>query len=512
MGYRLVIAEKPSVAQSIAKVIGAEKKKDGYLEGNGYLVSWCFGHLVELCEPQEYDPKYEKWRREDLPIFPDPFRYQVTDSTKDQFGKLKTLMEGDDVESLIEATDAGREGELIFRLVYMQAGCRKPFLRLWISSMEDRAILEGFRNLRPSAEYDALYDAALCRERADWLVGINATRLFSLLYRQTLSVGRVMTPTLYMIAEREEEIRKFVPEPVYTVRITAGAVQAESEKLKNRAVAEQLLSGIQREASAAVTKMEEKEKQEKPPLLYDLTTLQRDANRLYGLTAQQTLDTAQSLYEKKLATYPRTDSRYLTEEMDDSTKRLACLVKDKWGYTEILPLHTERVLNSTKVSDHHAILPTENVADADFGSLPEGELKILSLLAARLLSALGEPCRYREVHLELTCAGAVFKTQAKTVTDPGWTKTQSWILGDRPLSGNQDEESESESVEGAEPARGKLLEALAADPDFFREGKTFPVINAEIREGKTKPKPRYTESSLLLAMERAGAKETPDEA
>ena len=343
MGYRLVIAEKPSVAQSIAKVIGADKRQDGYLEGNGYLVSWCVGHLVELCEPQDYDPKYEKWRKEDLPIFPEPFRYQVSTETKKQFQKLKELMEMDDVEELIEATDAGREGELIFRLVYQEAHCRKPFQRLWISSMEDSAVREGFRNLKPSSAYDALYEAALCRERADWLVGINATRLFSTLYRQTLNVGRVMTPTLAMLTTREEEILKFRPEPVYSLAITAGAVRAVGNKTKDKAEAERNLASVKAAGSAIVSKMEQTEGEEKPPLLYDLTTLQRDANRLYGFTAQQTLDIAQSLYEKKLATYPRTDSRYLTNEMEDTTNRLACLMKEKWGYTKLVPLNTKSV-------------------------------------------------------------------------------------------------------------------------------------------------------------------------
>lgn len=432
MGYRLVIAEKPSVAQSIAKVIGAEKRQDGYLEGNGYLVSWCVGHLVELCEPQDYDPTYEKWKKEDLPIFPDPFRYRISSETKKQFRKLKELMERDDVEELIEATDAGREGELIFRLVYREAHCRKPFQRLWISSMEDSAIREGFRNLKPSSAYDALYEAALCRERADWLVGINATRLFSTLYRQTLNVGRVMTPTLAMLTAREEEILRFKPEPVYSLEITAGAVKEVGEKTKNREEAERNLTALKAADQAVVSKMEQKEGEEKPPLLYDLTTLQRDANCLYGFTAQQTLDIAQSLYEKKLATYPRTDSRYLTDEMEDNTNRLACLMKDKWGCTKLVPLNTKRVLDSSKVSDHHAILPTENVYDAVFGDLPEGEQKILSLLAARLLAALGNPCRFTGYHLELTAVGQTFKASAKRITDPGWKEVESWILGKRP--------------------------------------------------------------------------------
>ena len=511
MGYRLVIAEKPSVAQSIAKVIGAGRKKDGYLEGNGYLVSWCFGHLVELCEPQDYDEKYEKWRKEDLPIVPDPFRYRISEDTKKQFRKLKELMERDDVDGLIEATDAGREGELIFRLVYQEAHCRKPFERLWISSMEDDAIREGFRNLKPSSAYDALYEAALCRERADWLVGINATRLFSTLYRQTLNVGRVMTPTLAMLTGREEEIMQFKPEPVYTLKITAGAVTADGEKIKDRQEAEKRLAMLKREEAATVSKMEEVQKEDKPPLLYDLTTLQRDANRMYGFTAQQTLDLAQSLYEKKLATYPRTDSRYLTDEMDDSTKRLACLMKEKWGYTKLVPLNTNRVIDSKKVSDHHAILPTENVYDVTFSELPEGEQKILSLLAARLLSALGNPCKYTEYHLEFTAADQTFKASAKTVTDPGWKNVEGWILGKRAEEKDEPENPDEEKTASGDESN-KILEALSADPDYFAEGRQMKIVDAAIHEGMTKPKPRYTESTLLSAMERAGAKETPDEA
>ena len=511
MGYRLVIAEKPSVAQSIAKGIGADRKKDGYLEGNGYLVSWCFGHLVELCEPQDYDEKYERWRKEDLPIVPDPFRYRVSEDTKKQFRKLKELMERDDVDGLIEATDAGREGELIFRLVYQEAHCRKPFERLWISSMEDGAIREGFRNLKPSSAYDALYEAALCRERADWLVGINATRLFSTLYRQTLNVGRVMTPTLAMLAGREEEIMQFKPEPVYTLQITAGAVMADGEKIKDRQEAKKRLAILKETEVATVSKMDEVQKEDRPPLLYDLTTLQRDANQMYGFTAQQTLDLAQSLYEKKLATYPRTDSRYLTDEMDDSTKRLACLMKEKWGYTKIVPLNTGRVLDSKKVSDHHAILPTENVYDVTFSELPEGEQKILSLLAARLLSALGNPCRYTEYHLEFTAANQTFRASAKTVTDLGWKDVESWILGKREEE-KDDPENPDEDKTASGDESNKILEALSADPDYFAEGRQMKIVDAAIHEGMTKPKPRYTESTLLSAMERAGAKETPDEA
>lgn len=308
---KLVLAEKPSVAQSIAKVLGAAKREDGYLEGNGYVVSWCVGHLVELAQPEVYDAKYSKWAYADLPIFPMDWQYEVSAGTKKQFGILKKLMAREDVASLVCATDAGREGELIFRLVYHKAGCRKPFERLWISSMEDVAIKEGFENLRSGTEYDALYEAALCRERADWIVGINATRLFSTLYGQTLNVGRVMTPTLAMAVMREAAISAFKPELFYTVQIGLDGFTAASERFKTKAAAEAVKQSC---SVAIVQKAECKEKTEKPPALYDLTSLQREANRVLGYTAQQTLDYTQNLYEKKLVTYPRTDSRFLTEE------------------------------------------------------------------------------------------------------------------------------------------------------------------------------------------------------
>lgn len=308
---KLVLAEKPSVAQSIAKVLGAAKREDGYLEGNGYVVSWCVGHLVELAQPEVYDAKYSKWAYADLPIFPMDWQYEVSAGTKKQFGILKKLMAREDVASLVCATDAGREGELIFRLVYHKAGCRKPFERLWISSMEDVAIKEGFENLRSGTEYDALYEAALCRERADWIVGINATRLFSTLYGQTLNVGRVMTPTLAMAVMREAAISAFKPELFYTVQIGLDGFTAASERFKTKAAAEAVKQSC---SVAIVQKAECKEKTEKPPALYDLTSLQREANRVLGYTAQQTLDYTQNLYEKKLVTYPRTDSRFLTED------------------------------------------------------------------------------------------------------------------------------------------------------------------------------------------------------
>lgn len=387
--YKLVIAEKHSVAQSLAKVIGATEKKDGYLEGNGYLVSWCVGHLVELAEPEDYDDRYAKWRYEDLPILPDVWKYKVSAATKKQYQVVEKLMNRKDVESLIEATDAGREGELIFRLVYHQAGCKKPFKRLWISSMEDTAIRDGFSNLKDGREYDSLYEAALCRERADWFVGMNATRLFSTLYGSTLNIGRVMTPTLAMLVTREAEIKGFKPEPFYNVQISVGGIQAISDKFQNKADAEMLLQAVAKEDMVLVSKKKTTEKREKAPLLYDLTSLQRDANRIMGFTAQQTLDYAQNLYEKKLITYPRTDSRFLTEDMEESVRNLVPLMAEKFGITKNMDAHIGQVINNKKVSDHHALLPTKNVATADFGELPSGETKVLSLIVARLLAGVG---------------------------------------------------------------------------------------------------------------------------
>lgn len=479
---KLVIAEKSSVAQSLAKVIGANQKKDGYLEGNGYIVSWCVGHLIELANPEHYDEKYKKWRKEDLPIFPAPFSYQVTASTKKQYQVLKELMKRSDIDSLVEATDAGREGELIFRLVYKQAGCKKPFERLWISSMEDKAIKDGFANLKPSADYDDLYEAALCRERADWLVGINATRFFSTVYGQTLNVGRVMTPTLAMIVEREAEIKGFKPENFYNVQMLVSGVAVTSKRFKHKQEAEKLAQKVNATDKAKISKMETSTRQEKTPLLYDLTSLQRDANKYYGFTAQQTLDYTQSLYEKKLVTYPRTDSRYLTDDMDDSTARLCCLMKDKYGYTKMVPISTKQILNSSKVSDHHAIIPTENVSDADYSEIPSGEQKILVLVTARLLSSIGDPAEITEYALEVECAGEVFKTKSKCITSPGWHLLEDWILGKK-----QNDEDEDSGKKDDGSSHG-ILEILEADASLLSEGRELPARDPKVKEGKTTPK------------------------
>lgn len=489
--FKLVITEKFLVAQSLAKVIGALNKREGYLEGNGYLVSWCVGHLVELAEPEDYNEKYAKWRHEDLPIVPDAWKYCVSEATKKQFAVLKGLMNRNDVESLIEATDAGREGELIFRLVYHQAGCKKPFKRLWISSMEDNAIRDGFASLKDGSEYDLLYKAALCRERADWLVGMNATRLFSTLYGPTLNIGRVMTPTLAMLVMREAQIKGFKPEPFYAVQICVGGVVAGSEKMQKRQDAKNLLQTVCQEREALITKKQTTEKKVKAPLLYDLTSLQRDANRIMGFTAQQTLEYAQSLYEKKLITYPRTDSRFLTDDMKESVEALVPLIARKYGYTKTMNVHVDQVINANKVSDHHAILPTKNVANAYFGGLPMGETKILSLVVARLLAGVGDACIYEETTLEATAGGVIFKAKGNQEKSKGFKDVQSWILG--------------KTEENVEDTMSIYLENL-------QEGKRYPIRDLKIKEGKTTPPKHFTEDLLLAAMENAGAEDMPENA
>ena len=484
---KLVLAEKPSVAQSIAKVLGATKREDGYLEGNGYVVSWCVGHLVELSQPEAYDEKYNKWAYADLPIFPDQWKYQVSASTKKQFGILKKLMARKDVESLVCATDAGREGELIFRLVYQQAGCRKPFERLWISSMEDSAIREGFEQLKPSTEYDALYEAALCRERADWLVGINATRLFSTLYGQTLNVGRVMTPTLAMVVMREAAISAFRPEPFYTVELAFQDFTASGERMKQKVLADD----VARKCVGSVlnvTKAENKEKSEKPPALYDLTSLQRDANRVLGFTAQQTLDYTQSLYEKKLVTYPRTDSRYLTSDMKDMLPELIKSLFNIFPVEDVknVPVHAAQVINDKKVSDHHAIIHPKEAIKCSLDDLPKGEQAILRLIATRLFCAVGEPFRYNESVIELSDGNYIFSAKGKTTVQSGWK-----IFSGKPA--DKDKEGE------------KQLPSLTV-------GEGLSVYSTEVKEGKTSPPKHFTEDTLLQSMETAGADEMPEDA
>ena len=489
MSYQLVVSEKPSTAQAYAKVLGATNRQDGYLEGNGYLVSWCVGHLVELAPPNVYDAKYVKWSIADLPILPQKWQYLVSASTKKQFGILKKLMNRPDVDSVTAATDAGREGELIFRLVYQQAGCKKSVSRLWLSSMEENAIREGFANLKPSTEYDALYNAALCRERADWIVGINASRFFSCLYGRPLAVGRVMTPVLAMTVVREAEIAAFAPEKFYTVAIEfAGGGTASSRRFSQKADAEALLTSCRKEAYAVVQDAESKEKSENPPQLYDLTTLQRDANRLLGFTAQQTLNYAQSLYEKRLITYPRTDSRFLTEDMAESLPGLASGTAAIFGAEEKLLVHVQQVINGSKVTDHHALLPTASVARADLSALPAGEMSILRLIAARLLCPVGEPYRYAETVLTTICAGEEFSAKGKVVLDEGWKSIERKVLGDL-LSKKK------------EPA---------ALPDVQKQSR-YSIAGAELKEGQTSPPKHYNEDLLLSAMQSAGAGSMEDD-
>ena len=486
----LVIAEKPSVAQSIAKVLGCTGRQDGYLEGNGYLVSWCVGHLIELAEPEGYDSKYEKWKKEDLPIIPLEFKYQVSASTKKQFQTLKELMNRSDVTAVTNACDAGREGELIFRLVYDTAGCKKPMKRLWISSMEDEAIREGFKNLEDGKAYDKLYEAALCRERADWLVGINATRFFTCSYGQTLNVGRVMTPTLALAVEREAKIRAFKPEDFYQVQIEMldGKLTFKGERLSDKNEAEAIADSCKTEGKVVVTKAETKEKLENAPLLYDLTSLQRDANKKLGYTAQQTLDYAQSLYEKKLLTYPRTDSRFLTDDMGDKAAEIFNIIQD--AIPEIcasLTCDCKKLLNSKKVSDHHAIIPTEVLETTKLEELPEGEKKIMQLVAVRFMESIAEPAKYNITEGEVSCLGKFYSYKCKHFAELGWRNV------DRIF------ESEVDIDEGE-------------DWFEFSPGEEITITDTSVKSGKTTPPKSYTEDTLLSAMEKAGAEDIPDEA
>ena len=489
----MIVTEKPSVAMSYAKVLGVQGRQDGYLEGSGYIVSWCIGHLVELAPPSTYDEKYVKWNVADLPILPQRWQYLVSVSTKKQFGILKKLMHRADVESIICATDAGREGELIFRLVYEQAGCKKPVSRLWLSSMEDNAIREGFANLKPSTEYDALYQAALCRERADWMVGINCSRLFSCLYGRPLAVGRVMTPTLAMTVEREAAIAAFVPEKFYTValELTSGFV-ASSRRISEKDAAEKLLAECRKEMVSTIQKITRKEKAENPPPLYDLTTLQRDANRLLGYSAHQTLKYAQSLYEKKLTTYPRTDSCYIADEDEEMLEELAEELEGFLGITpedvdDAVP-RTRRTVNREKVADHHAILPTRSMLQADLDALPKGEQHILKLIIARTLMAVSKPFRYLETLLTTECAGEEFTAKGKEILDEGWKAVERKVLAD---------------------ILSRKKEFTALPPV---EESECGILNAELKEGQTSPPKHFTEDTLLHSMETASAESMPEDA
>ncbi|RHQ92640.1 DNA topoisomerase III [Ruminococcus sp. AF21-42] len=494
MTHKLVIAEKPSVARSIAGVIGATEKHAGYLEGNGYVVSWYIGHLVSFADAGRYDERFKKWRYEDLPILPEPWQYIIPDDKKQQFDVLRSLMERDDVTGLVCATDAGREGELIFRFVYQMAGCRKPFERLWISSMEDSAIKDGFAHLKPGHDYDPLYQSALCRAKADWLIGINATRLFSVLYHKTLTVGRVQTPTLKMLVDRDAKITDFKKEKYHIVHIAAGGADAVSSRFSDAAEANTVKAACAG-AQAVCASVAREKKTEQPPKLYDLTTLQREANRLFGFTAKQTLDYAQTLYEKKLLTYPRTDSQYLTDDMLPTVESLVSSLWDKVPFSKGLNLSPQfdRILNSKKVSDHHAIIPTAEFVKQGFDGLAESERKLLSLICCKLLCAVAGPHIYEAVTATFTCAGKEFTAKGKTVLSPGWKEI------DRRFRSSLKTDSDEEA------------EAVRELPELT-EGQTFADVAASVTEHfTTLPKP-YTEDTLLSAMERAGAEDMPEDA
>ena len=478
---QLVIAEKPSVAQSLASILGVSTRHDGYMEGKKYIVSWCFGHLAGLADADVYDTRYAKWKMEDLPIIPSPFQFRIAEGKQNQFDVLQKLMRREDVTEVINACDAGREGELIFRTVYYLADCQKPMKRLWISSMEDDAIRKGFDNLRPGSDFDGLYESALCRAEADWLVGINATRYFSLLYGTKLNVGRVMSPTLSLLVERESTISAFVPEDYYTVNLGFGEVNAVSERFADKAEAERLAAACQ-DSKAVVKKIHQQEKKESAPALYDLTSLQRDANRLLGYTAQQTLDYVQSLYEKKLCTYPRTDSRYLTDDMLSSVKAYVLWSASICDAAVPDTILGEQLCNSSKVTDHHAIVPTRSTCFHDIPNLPTGEQNVLKLICRQVMMAVCEPYCYKEAEVTITCGDADFKLSLTMPQSYGWKRYHSGKKSNR-----------------------KFFPGLAV-------GQALKPNAITVKDGRTQPPKHHTEDTLLSAMETAGAKDMPEDA
>ena len=491
---RLVIAEKPSVAAAYAAALGVKGKKDGYFEDNGYIISWCIGHLVELAEAAAYGEQYKKWSYESLPILPQEWQYTVSEDKKKQFETLKQLMHRADVSEVVNACDAGREGELIFRFVYHVAGCEKPMRRLWLSSMETSAIKAGFDDLKDGKDYDALYSSALCRAKADWIIGINATRLFSCLYGKTLNVGRVQTPTLKMLADRDTAITNFKKEKYYHVRLALSGAEAASERISDSGEADALKTACETSAAVCLSVTKEK-KTAAPPKLFDLTSLQREANRIYGYTAKQTLDLAQALYEKRLLTYPRTDSSFLTDDMGGTAEKIAALLAGKLPFMQGASFTPDvsRTLDSRQVSDHHAIIPTMELAKTDLSTLPETEKNILTLAGARLLFAAAEPHVYEAVKAVFECAGTQFTATGKTVLCGGWKDLEA--LYRATLKGKPDEDGGD----------------AAALPEFS-EGQAFEHPAARVTAHDTTPPKQHTEASLLSAMERAGNEDTDPDA
>ena len=498
MSETLIIAEKPSVAATIAAALGAKEKKDGYIAGNGCLVSWCVGHLVQLAEAAAYGEQYKKWSYDSLPILPQEWQYAVASDKGKQFKILKDLMHRADVSEVVNACDAGREGELIFRFVYDVAGCKKPMRRLWISSMEESAIKAGFASLKDGKEYDPLYSSALCRAKADWIIGINMTRLFSCLYGKTLNVGRVQTPTLKMLVDRDAAITTFKKEKYYHVRLSLSGVEAASAKIHAAEEAGNLKAACEA-AQAVCTSVTREKKTVAPPKLFDLTSLQREANRIYGYTAKQTLDLAQALYEKKLLTYPRTDSSYLTDDMGGTAAQIAAMLTGKLPFMQGADFTPEisRLLDSKKVSDHHAIIPTMELAKADLAALPESERNILTLAGARLLMACSAPHIFEAVTAVFSCAGQEFTAKGKTVLAEGWKGFERRFMAT--LKKKADTEDDEEN-------------ALSLDVPPFAEGQTFDNPQAAVTEHFTTPPKPHNEASLLSAMERAGNEETDPDA
>lgn len=494
---QLVIAEKPSVAASIAAALGVKEKKDGYIEGGGYLISWCVGHLVELAEAAAYGEQYKKWSYESLPILPEEWQYNVAADKGKQFSILKELMHRADVSEVVNACDAGREGELIFRFVYEVTGCNKPMRRLWISSMEDKAIKAGFADLKDGRDYDALYASALCRAKADWIIGINATRLFSCLYDKTLNVGRVQTPTLKMLVDRGEAISHFKKEKYYHVRLDLSGAEAASERISDKSRADALKAACEAGTAVCVSLTKEK-KTAAPPKLFDLTSLQREANKIYGYTAKQTLDLAQTLYEKRLLTYPRTDSAFLTDDMGDTAAKTVAMLSGKLPFMEGAEFTPEvsRTLDSSKVSDHHAIIPTMELAKTDLAALPESERNILTLAGAHLIFAAAEPHIFEAVTAVFSCADTEFTARGKTVLAGGWKDLERRYRAT--LKGKPDPEDADSDGENTLPE--------------LSEGQSFESPTAKVTEHFTTPPKPHNEATLLSAMERAGNEDTDPDA
>ena len=486
---KLIISEKPSQAFAYAKALGVKGKKDGYMENNEFIITWCVGHLITLSDPSVYDEKYKKWNYDDLPILPPNFKYQISKDKEKQFKVVKWLMNRKDVTEIVNGCDAGREGELIFRLVYMQAGCDKPFSRLWISSMEDSAIREGMANLKTRSEFDNLYYSALCRMWADWIVGINATRLFSLLYRKTLNIGRVQTPTLAMLTERHNQIAFFKEEKFYKVNIHVGGVTASTERINDETTANNILSSC-RNFPVVCESVTSERKSVAVPKLFDLTSLQRGANKILGYTAKQTLDYAQSLYEKKLITYPRTDSRYLTDDMSETLSAVLHMAAKVPPFDSIPNFYpsTEQVINNKKVSDHHAIIPTKELEKTDLGTLTNGERLLLLLIICRMLCAVYYPYTYESVTTEFKCKGHTFTLKGTKVISLGFKEIQNFMKFEL------DEDDEKD--------------VILSD---FHQGQVFENCEMDVSEHKTKPPKPHTEATLLLSMENAGFKDMADD-